>query len=277
MKHKHILILFLLSFFFLVGITVKADTGPKPSTYITFNNLDRDIYVTLLSRDEGRGPWSLGAEQDYNEIEQKFAEYAHNTNYYFLGYTKRITKDDNTFSWTYYPPDNFVILCYSENDATFFGNDELISRYAFDSYFKLDYNNLAISNIEKNYNYGSEILHFFLRCIITITIELLLAYFVFRFKKKSFIIILITNLVTQIFLNVFLNISNYYHGSLSLIINYIVLELLIVLIEAVTYVLLIKRVDKEYKISGIILYAILANILSFGLGLIILRYVPGLG
>ena len=279
MKHKHILILFLLSFFFLVGITVKADMGPKPSTYVTFNGLDRDLYVTLISKEEGHGPWSPDAHQEFDTVDSKFKEYAENNNYYYLGYKQKITKDNNTFTWTYYAPDDFVIICYNESDDILLSHNEVLSRYAFDSYFELDYNSQSLSNVRKSYNYGSEILHLLLRVVLTILIELLLAYFVFRFKKKSFLIIIITNLITQIFLNIFLNISNYINGSLVLWINYIFIELLIVFVEAITYAILIPRIDKDnnYKVPIIILYAIIANALSFGLGFLIIKYIPGLG
>ena len=271
---KYLLIIFMISFLFM-GVTAKADTGPKPTTHITFEDIpDSGIYVTLFAKNESHGPWNTEYIELENEIDEKFYEYSLSDDFYFWGNVNKITKDSDTYNWIYYPPATFKIVYYNELNNTFYKSEE-INRYAFNSYFKM---NLSDNSIEKNYNYLGEVLHFLLRVVVTIGIELLLAFFVFKFKKKSFLIIVITNIITQILLNVLLNIFNYHDGSLKLIINYILYELFIVIFESIIYLIFIPKTDKEkpYPKSGILLYTILANIASFVLGLLIFMYVPGL-
>lgn len=287
MKNKiKYLIIIILQLILFTGLTVKADTGPKPSVNITINfDVDSDVYVSLLAREKSNGPYQEIVEGDhrYNELSEmdlKFYEYAKTNDHYFWGYTKKLTKDDNIYKWTYYPPFNFLVICYIESTNEFIVTSEELTRYAFDTYYQMDLENVngtyVLNNIKKNYNYTGEILHFLLRVVITLAIELTLAFLVFRFRGKAFLVIAVTNIITQIGLNVLLNIINYNSGSLSLIINYILLEILILVGEMIIYLIFIKKLDKSYSTIKIIMYSILANALSFILGYIILSYVPGL-
>lgn len=283
-KTKYLIVLVLLLALF-TGLTVKADTGPKPSVNITINNIDSDIYVSLLSKQESTGPYQKITEGDYeyNELDEiglKFYEYSKTDDYYFLGNVKKLTKDNNIYRWTYYPPYDFKVICYIESTDEFVVTEGSLSRYAFDTYYQMDLENVngtyVLNNIKKNYNYLGEVLHFLLRVVITLAIELLLAFFIFKFRAKAFLIIIITNIITQICLNVLLNVVNYNSGSLMLIIDYILLELLVLIGEMITYLILIKKYDKSYSAMKIVIYSIAANVSSFILGFIILSYVPGL-
>lgn len=111
-------------------ITASADTGPKPSVRITFENLGEELcYGTLLSSRESTGPASAwnGNEEDarHNEnpngqydwqnfgydVWKAFVDYAENDDFYFLqeAWQVNITKE---LAWTYYPPEEFKILLY---------------------------------------------------------------------------------------------------------------------------------------------------------------------
>ena len=76
---------------------------------------------------------------------------------------------------------------------------------------------------------------------------------------------MIVNIITQIFLNVLLNITSYYQSVLVGLIIYILLEFLIVLGEAIIYGIFLKEKKKWLAV----VYAIAANIASFGIGLLI--------
>ena len=84
-------------------ITASADTGPKPSVRITFENLgDKECWGTLLSSKQSTGPSSAwnGKEEDaqHNEnpngyysyqkfgydVWKAFVDYAENDDFYFL-------------------------------------------------------------------------------------------------------------------------------------------------------------------------------------------------
>ena len=172
-------------------------------------------------------------------------------------------------------PTEFILIIYDKVSNEYYLTEET-KTYAFHSYFKYDmkdYKNTSITLekkivLEKSYKYGKEILTFMLRLLITLGIELLLAL-LFKFDKKSFVIIDISNAVTQIGLNIALNITAYFNGkSVFYIYYYILIELLIVVVEAVVYRLLCKR-GKDGTKKWIISYAILANVLSFVIGVIL--------
>ena len=72
-----------------------ADMGPKPSVVVTFEHLDKECYVTLLSSEKSTGPHSvfdeeygsfdeLYGESKEKEIYAKFINYKDKDNYYFL-------------------------------------------------------------------------------------------------------------------------------------------------------------------------------------------------
>ena len=282
---KYLIMMLLLSLLF-TGLIVKADTGPKPAVYITLNDFpDDEIYVSLLSSNASNGPYQSLTDEEinqdyYSEMDHKFYEYSKTQDFFFWGGTKKITKSDNVYSWTYYPPNRFKIICYIESIDRFVVSDEILERYAFSSYFKLDVVNkdgtYVITNIKKNYNYFLEIVNLLLRIVLTFAIELTIAYFLFHFKDKTFVVIVLTNLITQVGLNVFLNLTCYNYGILETIIYYIIFEILIFIVEALIYSISFKKINSEYKIGKIILYALLSNALSFIFGYLIIRYVPGL-
>lgn len=131
-------------------ITASADTGPKPSVRITFENLgNEECWGTLLSSKESTGPSSAwnGDEEDarHNEnpneqysyqpfgydIWKAFVDYAENDDFYFLQEAWQIN-DTKELSWTYYPPNEFKILLYFPETGEY-AISGVYERYAFDS------------------------------------------------------------------------------------------------------------------------------------------------
>lgn len=111
-------------------ITASADTGPKPSVRITFENLGtEECWGTLLSSKPSTGPSSAwnGNEEDaqHNEnpngyysyqkfgydIWKAFVDYDEKDDYYFLQEAWQIN-ETKELAWTYYPPNEFKILLY---------------------------------------------------------------------------------------------------------------------------------------------------------------------
>ena len=132
-------------------------------------------------------------------------------------------------------------------------------------------------NAYKSYQYKQEILSLVARILITIAIEMGIAL-LFGFRgKKALLLLVIVNTVTQIILNVLLNIINFRSGSLALVTGYIGLELVVFAIEAVLYTVLMKKItDKAKPTWFYIVYALVANAVSFGAGLIIANILPGI-
>ena len=138
-------------------------------------------------------------------------------------------------------PIKFKILTYFPDHDSFAVSNEVYERYAFDSYYKVDASGMEIQSVtlnnniqaQKNYPYSWELISLISRILITIIIEVLIALlFGFR-EKKLLLIVLVTNIITQSILNILLNLINYYQGGLMFVLNYIWMELLVIVIEAV--------------------------------------------
>lgn len=273
-----------------LSVTASADTGPKPSVVVNFKELEQEsYYVTLLSDKDSTGPWSKRSEYRESlgseEVWEKFNDYPDTDGLYFLGYFKDCS-DTDTFKWTYYPPSTFKILIYFPDYERFIVSADTYERYAFDSYYTVDATNLDIQSVtasgeemsvERTYDFTWEIISLLCRILVTIAVELGVAWlFVFRTKKQMMVIGL-TNVATQTILNVLLNIINYNQGQLAFIFNYICMELVVFVIEGAIYAELLCRYEArpERKIHPW-LYAFTANILSFAVGMLIARWIPGI-
>lgn len=299
--------------FALLPSVVYADTGPKPSVHVKFKGLgDGLCYATLLSRNKSTGPSSAwnGNEESarHNENERypyellgyddwkAFVEYKDPDGFYFLQEAWQVN-DSRELAWTYYPPDEFKVLIYFPESGKF-AVSEICERYAFDSYFTVSMENVDIGSIEydeilssdarlkayRSYNYGMEIFSLFVRILITIIIEMAIAL-LFRYTaKKQLILLAAVNLVTQVILNVLLNLINYNSGQTMFVVFYILLELIVFAIEAVVYYHYLNYFasDYDYKADNrrvnrrAVLYAFVANAASFIIGLLIANLIPGI-
>jgi hypothetical protein len=87
----------------------------------------------------------------------------------------------------------------------------------------------------------------------------------------------VVNIVTQVILNLALNIVNYRSGSMSFTFSYVLYEILVFAIEAVAYSVLLKKFStKVLKKGRAIGYAFVANAASFALGLWLAHIIPGI-
>ncbi len=291
----------------IFSVTANADTGPKPSVRIMFENLGDELcYGTLLSSKKSTGPASSwnGKEEDagHNEnpngyysyknfgydVWKAFVDYAENDDFYFLQEAWQIN-ETKELAWTYYPPNEFKILLYFPETGEY-SVSGVYERYAFDSYFTVNMDGVKLSvdyneelstdermNAYKSYNYAVEIGSLFVRIIITILIEAAVAL-LFGFRKKNQLLLLFgVNTATQIILNVLLNLINYNSGALAFTVYYILLELLVFVIEAILYCKVMKKISETRKENWFyVLYAIIANAVSFGAGFIAARLLPGI-
>lgn len=115
------------------------------------------------------------------------------------------------------------------------------------------------------------------RSVILVSIRLLatlllegLVFWIFQYRqKRSWLVFLTINLVTQIALNIWLD-----HGSspLTYTASYALIfgEFFVFLIEMITLPIFIK----EHKWFRATVYAFIANLVSFGGGLVLLSYLP---
>lgn len=216
------------------------------------------------------------------EILFKLSEYEDVDGYTVLLGSEAIFFGESELKVTYHGPRTFKVLLYFVAEDRFVVSENC-EAYAFSAYYKMDVNlNQIVEDpqatlpVEKNYNYTREILLLFARIIITIAIELALA-FCFKYRsKKAILTISLTNLATQTILNVLLNVVDFKAGFLSVVLYYLLFELTAVVIEAVTYSICAKKLvfgETNKSIGKAIIYAVLANILSFGVGFLFMAFV----
>ena len=310
---------------FLRTETMKAsaDTGPKPSVRVTFENMDDELcYGTLLSKTPSTGParaWDGTEDGKYffngadETVWRAFVEFKDEDGFYFLQWFWR-TDENKALNWTYYPPQTFKILLYYPDRATESGAadnsaggatrdseataasgafcvSDVLKRYAFHSYYFVDMRNVqseTIGTIAKisatqGYDYSAEILGFFVRFIVTLGVETLLALAFGLRTKRAFLTVLAANGVTQIALNLLLNVRLHFNNLYGVIPLYFFAELFIFAAEAALYCFILGKrknggesgsADENggkaaivYSKKRLILYAFTANLISFCIGL----------
>lgn len=288
MKRKVFAILMCMVLVMAMPITAHADMGPKPSVRIEFTGIQGETYYgTLLSLRDSTGPASAwNGNPDYAryhpgdegyEIWQKFVEYQDIDGYYFLQEWWDCS-ESNQLNWTYYPPTPFKILLYFPETDTFYVSP-VYERYAFDSYFTVDLSAYDSDPItaHQSYDYTWEVISLVARIILTIALELAIALLFGYREKKVLSFLAVVNIVTQVILNVVLNIVNYQSGSMTFTFSYVLYEMLVFAIEAVTYTVAIKKFSSKGQKKGrAIGYAFVANAASFAFGLWLAHMIPGI-
>ena len=264
-------------------VTANADTGPKPSTQITIKNLEKSDYIIAYGMNtEFYGPHrAFTPDEDREYINKEELTQVYNVvnlpeGWYLCDFSCSYTDvTEIVVNSGYMWPDDFILIILNKLNNDYYLSEET-KTYAFHSYFECDMANYQNGSIELSraivleakYQYGKEIGEFFLRLAVTLGIELLLAL-AFKFTKKSYIIIAITNAATQVGLNVALNLTAHFNGKNPwLVFFYVIAEVAIVVVESIVLTKFCERKDGRSK--GLIpLYVILANILSFGIGMLL--------
>lgn len=168
---------------------VSADTGPKPFIEIDIKGDTKGMYMTILSKDSNYGPWGYDHSYDdkVDEINERFKEYSLNDEFYYWYNYEDIS--DGKYEWGYYPPQTFKIVIYDSINDRMITNNEIYSRYRFESRFVLTLNETSFT-VVKNNDVSKNIAGFFLRLAICLLIELLIAL-VFGLRRQQLLIVLI--------------------------------------------------------------------------------------
>ena len=300
-----------------------ADTGPKPSVRVTFENMGDELcYGTLLSKTPSTGParaWDGTENGKYiyegadEAVWRAFTEFKDEDGFYFLQWFWR-ADENKALNWTYYPPQTFKILLYYPDRATKSGAadnsaggatrdsettaasgafcvSDVLKRYAFHSYYFVDMRNvqsetigtIAKISVTQGYDYSAESLGFFVRFIITLGVETLLALAFGLRTKRAFLTVLAANGATQILLNLLLNVQLHFNNVYGVFPLYFFAELFVFVAEAALYCFILGKrknggengsADENggkaaivYSKKRLILYAFTANLISFCIGL----------
>ena len=275
--------------FILLPTNVYADMGPKPSVVLNFYGLNNEkCYVTLLSKEDSSGPWSvykntedskrLMENMDEN-IWQSFVNYKDNDGYYFLQFFDECTNNQRV-TWGYHPPEEFKILLFFPDSHQFISS-KTYKRYAFDSYYKVTIDSqsqqLNVTSqewdrqikVEQNIAFGWIQTSLFIRILLTIIIELMVANMFHIKNPKQRGLIIVTNIFTQLLLNALFNPLPLQQSTILLIFHYLWIELLVIGIEMVIYIQCIKKCGlPKPSHRKIQVYTMTANVISFLIGLI---------
>lgn len=134
----------------------------------------------------------------------------------------------------------------------------------------------VLLHAEPSYDYKWEIISLVARIAITLALEIAVAL-IFGFKKKNLLgFITLVNVITQIALNLILFSVDINHGSMAFTAYYIFLEICVFAVEAVAYSFYIKKKNVDVSIKKAVVYALVANVLSFGAGLGLAHIIPGI-
>lgn len=280
----------------LLMSTVSADMGPKPSVNIEITGISEPCWGTLLSERDSTGPYtSVKNEPERRGEERSWAggrtsadawdafsayEEIEPDGYYFLNFLDDCT--DGQLNWTYYPPQKFKVALWfpEENSMLVTGPYE---RYAFDSYYTLDLTNVQPENgklitgltMERSYDMITELIGMGVRVVLTVLLEIAVAW-LFRLRARGQLrLILGVNVVTQLLLNGFLNWYSYVNGTLFLTVLFLFGEILVLAVEGAVYSRWLPRLGEKDAPCRPWLYAFCANALSCGAGLLLAHVIPG--
>ena len=269
-----VLFLFTLLFSFALQPKVAyADMGPKPASYITIKGVEGE-YVACFAAKSASGPnydydnWLKNDYKyvDYNPImEYKDADgFRWITRYYEC-------EGETEISFTYYCPSEYKIVIYQNGELLI--ATKPLEMYAFSTYYEIDFSNATVTTpeqiqVKSSYDYLGEILNLLVRIILTLGIEIGLFYLFRLYTKRNFTVVLVVNLITQIFLNVAVNVVHFTSGALSAMLLLVALEFAILIVVFIAYQILFKD-KKRWKI---LLYPLLANALSFACGFILFGF-----
>ncbi|MGI6466615.1 MAG: hypothetical protein ACOXZZ_03375 [Sphaerochaetaceae bacterium] len=282
MKRPAKIHLFLFVVFLLLSFNLFADAGPKPSVVIYIEGLeDRSYYMTLLSDSPNNGPYfyvdpnEIDNWEGFDDILKKFLEYPAAKDYYFIGYYLKDNPED-IFVWSYYPPNHYKVLLYFPDSDTFLVSEDSYSNYAFSTRYIMSVDGSRIT-LAKTYDSKKEIISLIGRVVLTLLVEIGVAY-LFVIRKKSLLYLIVAvNIVTQVALNIALNFTSLYFGKIISVVFFLLLELLIFIIEAAIYALTFKALSNN-KVGRLkaILYAFVANFSSLVVGFLLAYVYPGM-
>ena len=286
MKKKRLLLCTLL-LTLLLSTTARADVGPKPSVNVTFTGLEAGpCYATLLSESKSTGPYRVWEPEDgvrdgwvpedesNLDVWQAFVDYKDPDGFYFLQFYRRVD-ETGKFVWSYRPPTVYKIVLYYPDSGEFVSG-EIMKQYAFDSYYTVDASQ-GVVQPERSYEYGWEIVSLLARIVLTIAVELGLALLCGLRRRWQVKTVVLVNVITQVALNVGLNIINYKAGSMAFVIFYVLLEIVVFAAEGVAFSVLLRRKAPEgEKMRHPVVFAFWANVLSFAVGFALARWIPGI-
>lgn len=294
--------LFVLSaLFFIAGITfspvVKADTGPKPTSLIEVIGVEGDYYMDLLVQYDQNifelADSTIEQQIDPDYYKDSFPDilngyqdedgFASYTLYTYIPHNITQQDDPNQYMVGYFAaPSVFKIAIVTESNNLIVS--DVIHKQYFNAVFKYDLSDSSIVETEQDssnqiyYPIGSVSEHFpywsvtlavFVGVIFTLAIEVGLLYLLKYRQKHTYYLVVFMNIITQIVLNALIILGYYAFGELLGAYGILLLgEILVFFVEALVY----RKCFLEKQKIGPVLYALMANALSLGIGFLFVNF-----
>ena len=289
-KKAGIFIVFVILFLSL-PLIVSADSFPKMtlSFEITFKE-DRDLEIELLK--EGRTN-DFENEQHPNISDELYNFLLDNEiDGYVSGkiyrgapygtYIEPSKNNDNSYlgKATYLYPKKAKLLIFDKTNNAIYVT-EPFSQKAFDAVIKINlpteytnntYSELTIVKTDiKVVEIGSPVKAIssgLLRALLTIIAELVILLLFLYKQKKSLLLVLVINLITQAFMTVGLGFVLFYRGPFSMGFSLIVFEILVFAFETALYIFYLK----EHTKLRAFLYGLAANGVTLAISILLMAY-----
>ena len=257
---------------FAAAVCVSADTGPKPSITIKTNGtVGEKYYLDLLIECDNGYPNLKDAEIAELDAEmfKTLSEYtddgwypaiAHGTPAPLFGTV--VPEDDGTSRFSYFgTPNRFKVIIVTESGTV--KVSDVVEKTVYQQVFSLDFADMTVKTSQSAAK--SYLIQFASTFFPTLIIEFLLLFAFGLSPKKYWWAIIAVNLVTQLFLTSVLacNPGILYGGFIFF---FVMLELVVMLIEAAAYLVIMKK-ERLWKR---IVYAVTANVASAVVGGILL-------
>ena len=261
MNSKFFITCFLTLFIFLIiglNYSVNADMGAKPSITINLENMYTDDYlIDLLVYDETGENYNSEMNYNGNGLSKEEIKTLYDINYdgwisegtrwneYLLFADCNGNSDHKHFFNYFGTPETYkVIIIFNNGDIRI---TDVIHRTEMNSEITIDINDMKIIQSE---NVLFKLKFIMIPLLLTIFIEIIIALIM---KLKNIKLILLTNTLTNILLQLFL-----LYTPLSYLLTFAIMEILIIITEYLIY----KKYIKDTSKSKIILYTLLANLVT---------------
>ena len=266
----------------LLAVPAHADMGPKPGTTITVQGGGEErMVLTLLGEDDRWGPNAFIGHGEYpsdwmvdNELQEEgwyaFRDYEDPDGFYFWG---QVWEDG--VNWDYYPPEVFKVAVYYPDYDLLWVSADTYERYAFQSAYRLILPAVgegAVSGevemvLKQEGSIAGELAGLAVRIVLTIAIELAVAWLFDFDGRRQRRLILRVNLLTQVGLNALLMAWYYFDGPLTAMLRLILAELAVLTVESIVY---LRRLREGESAGRTVLYTLCANAASVLLGFLLL-------
>lgn len=254
------------------AVCVSADTGPKPSITIKTNGTVGERYYLDLLIEYDNGYPNLRDEEIAEldpEMFKKLSEYTDGSWYPAIAHGTRaplfgtvVPDDDGTSRFSYFgTPERFKVIIVTESGAV--KVSEVVKKTVYQQVFSLNFADMTVKTSQSPAK--SYFIQFASTFVPTIIIEFLLLFAFGLSPKKYWWAVLAVNFATQLLLTSVLacNPGIMYSGFIFF---FVMLELVIMLVEAVAY----AKIMKKERLWKRIVYAVTANVASAVIGGILL-------